>query len=484
MDLTDARLTPLSADLVAARIGRTCGSASEQRVALVRLAASGPAIIEHLVLAPLAGETLTVRTEDRDGDGHPDVVAHLSLHDLSGESADVDLAWLDRAAGLSRETAEPETTIAARATEARNALRRQPDRALAAARTAVLVHDAVCGASARLAVLEGHLDCPASSGLGRALAVTVAAEARRHHLAEALDALAALSRSDASVRDADRTTARDALAAMDGVARPPVHDATDAHPVPGGDVVRLSSLAFLDEDRVLVRGTMPRTVILSTSTTIAGADGDTNLVDASRAHRVDAIERACEGYSIVVRPVFGPLDSPSLEHTLGLIEAQPPPPGATCGTPLAPMAASDEDLSIAQRGDRGGWHVLGWAPQGVLVARDTTLVLVPLDLSGASVGAPVTLAATDPAPAPIVAGHATADASAWALSNAIGLVLQRRGAEPRLIVPVSFQRAEGLPIDVAVSPSAARLAWIENGHVRWVDLNEPAPPPTSTTPGR
>lgn len=468
-----ARIASVSADLVAARVERTCGSAAEQRVAIVRLGAT-PRLLQTLVFAPAEGESLTVRGEDRDDDGHADVVVHLTLHDASGESADVDLAWLDRAAGLSRDTAEPEAIVAARATEARTALRRHPDRALAATRTALLVHDALCGETARLAVDDDvGLRCTASAGLGRALAVAAAAHARGGRLPDALDALVALSRPDATVREADRTTARDALGAMDGVLRPTTNEGPEARAA-GGDAVRLSTLAFLDEDRVLVRGDGARVIALTTGSATPSVDGELGMVDASRSHAIAELERGCDGFVLVVRPAFGPLDSPSDERSLALIEARPAPAGAVC-TPLAP-GAPDTRLSISQRRDTGGWRALGWAPQGALVARQSTLVLVPLDVAGASLGAPTTLADGEPAPAPIAPGHATADASAWALVNEVGLVLYRRGQPPALVIPSSFARADGAPIDVAVSPSAQRLAWIESGHLRWVDLSAPVAP--------
>lgn len=476
-----ARLSSFASDLVAVRVERSCGAASEQRVVLVRTAPA-PRVLETLVFSPDEGETLTARSEDRDGDGHVDVVVHVSLHDASGESADVDLAWLDRAAGLSRDTAEPEATVAARAGEARTALRRHPDRALAATRTALLVHDALCGSTARLAVGDDlGLACPASAGLGRALSIAAAAQARQGHLAEALAAVLALSRPDATVRDADRTVARDALAAMSGVLHPATNEGPAAHPAPGGDTPRLSTLAFLDEDRLLVRSGGAHVVTLSTGASTPSTDGDTTLADAAHAHTVSEIARTCAGYALVIRPIFGPLDSPSDERSLATIETLPPPVGATCNDTVA----IDTGLTLQQRRDTGGWRALGWAPQGVLVARGSTLVLAPLDVAGSPLGAPTTLADDEPAPAPIAPGHATADASAWAFTSDVGLVLYRRGQAPQLVMPSTFVRAEGTPVDVAVSPSAQRLAWIEGGHARWVDLAAPAAPvapPASTTP--
>ena len=474
--ITSMRLIPLSTGLVAARIERACNGAHEQRLTIARTTPT-LRVLDTLVLAPNDGESLGVRGEDRDDDGHEDVVVHVTLHDGSGESADVDLAWLDRAAGLSRDTAEPEATIAARANEARTALRRHPDRALAATRTAVLVHDALCGSTARLAIDDDvGLSCPPSSGLGRALATAAAAEARSGHLTEALAAVVALGRADATVRDADRMLARDALAAMPGVLHPATNDGPEARVVSSADTVRLSSLAFLDEDRVLIRGDTPRVATLSTGTSAPTIEnGAVGIDDATHAHTIAEIERACAGTSLVVRPVFGPLDSPSDARSLALIEARTPPAGAVC-TDLA----TDQGLSILQRHDANGWRVLGWAPQGALVARGSTLVMAPLDVNGASVGAGATLADDEPAPAPIASGCATADASAWAFVSSVGIALYRRGQPAALVVPAGFDHADGIAVDVAVSPSATRLAWIASGRLRWVDLSAPPPPPPST----
>ncbi len=482
-----ARWTGLSSETAAARIERTCGSgAGEQRVVIVRASASGLRALTTLVLAPEAGETMTVRNEDRDGDGHADVVVHVSLHDPSGESADVDLAWLDRAAGLSRDTAEPEATASTHANEARTALRRHPDRALAAARTAVLVHDALCGARARLAVDDDRgLSCAASAALGRALAVEVAAHAHLGHLDDALGAMVELGRADAVVRDADRTSAREAVAAMTGVLHPEAHEAGTAR-AGSGESPRLSSLAFVDEDHLLVRGEGAHVVTLSTGGSAPVLDEGLALRDAEGRHALSEVERSCDGYVLVTRPMFGPLDSPSDEHETALIRSAPPPAGAACA-PSLDLTARPPSLSALDRQDDGGFRVLGWAPQGALLARGDELVLVPLDVAGAPIGAAHVLADDEPAPAPIAPGHATSDASAWAFVTPMGIVLHRRGQGTTLIAPAGFERADGSAIDVAVSPSATRVAWIASGHLFWADLAAspavPAPPeaPPATT---
>jgi len=62
----------------------------------------------------------------------------------------------------------------------------------------------------------------------------------------------------------------------------------------------------------------------------------------------------------------------------------------------------------------------------------------------------------------------------------VGIALYRRGQTPALVVPTGFDHADGIAVDVAVSPSATRLAWIAAGRLHWVDLSAPAPPPPSS----
>ena len=237
---------------------------------------------------------------------------------------------------------------------------------------------------------------------------------------------------------------------------PPLAAPTDRAP-------RLSALAFLTEDRLLLRAASPPRVVDLSSGTESAAEPAMGqglaMIDPSGEHRVLAIERRCEGTVLVIGPV-DTLGQLSGARTTASIAPRRAPPGAPW-----------PDLTPALRGDDDGWRALGWAPQGVLVARGTELRLVPLDLAGRPAGDPVALELGDAIPAPIAPGHATSDARAYAYAVPGGVVIVElspaRGAV--LFRPAGAQPAEGTAIDVAISPSGRRVAWIASGRVRWAE---------------
>ena len=436
--------------------------------AIVIAAVDRPRALERFALRAReregAADRMAARTEDRDHDGHEDIVLDLALLAEHGDPADVSLSFLDRPAGLARDPAEPEARIAALANEARGPLRRHPERALAGASRALALWEALCReAGAPRIEIAGQpgIVCARSAGAGRALAVLAQAAARTGDPLAATAALGRLSSGAVTVRDADRTAAAaavDALASTAGEMREGPVATAPAEPAP-----RRSALAFLDEDRLLVRGSAARVVSLGTGAESPAPESEAGLaiVDASGAHRVVAVERRCEGTVLVLGPADPLAEATGARRTTALVAARRPPAGAPC-----------PDLTPALRADDDGWAVLGWAPQGVLVARALDLVLVPLDVEARAAGAPVVLAASDPVPAPIAPGQATRDARAWARTTPAGLVLSRLAPErsATFLRPTGWTAPEGTAIDVALSPSASRLAWIAAGHVRWIEL--------------
>ncbi|AKF05537.1 hypothetical protein DB32_002686 [Sandaracinus amylolyticus] len=466
-----ATLRALSDDRLAAEADATCASGDAPRVLhVIAIAAEArPRVLERFVLRARAvdvapAESLALRIEDRDGDGHADLVADVALRAEGVEAAaDVSLAFLDRPAGLARDATEPEARIAALAQEARTALRRHPDRARAIASRALTLWDALCREPGRARLEIGGaagVPCGRSAGAGRALAVLAQAAARTSDPLLALDALSRLgSTSQISVRDGERDAARSAL---DGLANAAltIHEGP-ALEAPRERGPRRSVLAFLAEDRLLVRGSAPRVITLESGGEQRGADAESSLamVDPSGGRRLVAIERRCAGTVLVIGPVDALADLGGARHD-ALIAPRRPPPGAPC-----------PDLTPALRADEDGWRALGWAPQGVLLARGTELRVVPLDLEGRAAGDPVVLEAGAAIPAPIAPGHATADARVYAYATSAGLVVITLAPERRaeFVRPAGWVAPEGASIDVAVSPSGRRLAWIADGRVRWIE---------------
>jgi hypothetical protein len=451
-------------EAAAASFVRVCAAVETNFVVALRVD-SRPRVLETFTFDGVESATATLA--DRDGDGHEDLVLALRVADAPDGAASAELVYFDRPAGLSRDTSQPEASLAAVAAYERPVARRHPDRIAANARRTIALRDALCGPAAHVTVGSTRgIPCGASLALGHAYVVLAADAAHRADALTALDALAALDRSDVTVRDVDRTIAQNAVGGMSGVLTPPAHDGPEARAISTTHEQRLSSLAFTDEDHVVIRG--PGTLVtLSTSETTTDLSAiETSLRDPSGRFTVTELRPTCHGPELViVASTTDPLATPeSTRRTIPTSAAAAP----CTGESGAPALVVD------------GLHVLGWAPQGILLARGTSLTLVPLDVEARPAGDPQALALDALPPAPIAGGHATRDASAWSIATPLGvLVLRRVEQDARLVRPIGFGHADGTPLDVAVSPTGGRIAWIEGGHLRWAELSEIAPAPVT-----
>jgi hypothetical protein len=88
-----------------------------QAVSVVSPASDRPEVLTLRIAAPAPGEALAVEADstDRDGDGREDVKVTFTLTGPEGAKASASLAYLDRAAGVSRDASEPRTSLAASA---------------------------------------------------------------------------------------------------------------------------------------------------------------------------------------------------------------------------------------------------------------------------------------------------------------------------------------------------------------------------------
>jgi hypothetical protein len=482
-----ATVTPLSDALVIATVESLCNDEDAPRLAStwVLSADERPRALELFELAGRAeGEGLAFAAADRDHDGHDDLEVEVRIATPSAPVT-ATLTWMNRAAGLAREGEQPEPTLATLATQSRELVRRSPEEAIVVAERAIALRDAVCREAERPRLfLGGARGVPCGTSVGRAYAVRAAALARRLGAGEPMDALALSSALEAfvgldhqgvSIREGDRALVRESWLRVATVppARLRVHRSGDARPLGDGRTPRLSSLAFLDERRLLVRGEPARVLHIEGDALVPDAGperpelAESRVLDPDHELVLAAIGRSCEGTVVVIAPVDGP------GRREILVSPRPAPAVAECPT-----------MPEGHRADDGGFVPLGWAPSGLVLARGTELTMVPLDATGAPAGPPSVLDPETAAPAPLVPGAAVSEAQGFALAFPFGIVVvDRVRRRLGLYRDEDFAVPQGLPIDVAVSPSLERAAWICGGSICWADLRASEAPAEPTPSG-
>jgi hypothetical protein len=458
--------------------------------------------------------TLEVRAEDRDADGTEDVVVVVGI---VGEGLPnpvrTELPWLDRPGGLARDTREPEAQWLAVAQRAKATLRRSPATALADARAVLVSHAAICRESGAPRLLVGGgegVACRSSAAAGLAAAVAAQALARQGDVLGALEAWTSLDAPGRTVARVDRDAARRALETMPAEPGTTMR-AGPSHRHRGGPDVRLPAATFLpDGSGLLLRGSSPSRWIEATGEVVAwsggGAGGATDTAGVGdgtgmagqgddavggsalrgepggRDGGIDAgdvlvrdptgrfavvdVHRTCAGFALGIAAAAQVVEGVLVGryHAEPLIAAAPPPAGSRCG----PMATERGARAIPEsaRFDPGGYVVLGWAPQGVVVARAGAVRVVPLDEGARPAGDATDLPAGTPAPAPLPAGVATPDGRLYAVATPFGVVVHdvvsRRVA---LVRPPQWSTTPGDASDAAIAPDGRRIAVVKGERV-------------------
>jgi hypothetical protein len=161
--------------------------------------AERPEILTLRVAAPAPGEALALRTDtsDRDGDGRDDVRVLVSLAANGAKPVEAELAFLDRAAGVSRDPSEPSKSLSRLAGGQVQRAKNKKTAADALQRVALIrrLMGSLCaeGGTARLFDRDGAgISCGALGGVVDSLAsAEVAAELS---LGNALGAFGAIAR--------------------------------------------------------------------------------------------------------------------------------------------------------------------------------------------------------------------------------------------------------------------------------------------------
>lgn len=418
-------------------------------------------------LGAATGDGMSFAVSDRDQDGHDDL--EVTVRVLAGtEAVTSTLVWMNRAAGFARQSEQPESTLTSLANQARTHIARDPAAALQSAEQTITLREALCRETERPRFFMGEspgVPCGTSAVVGRAYAIRATALVRMlpsnpwQDLAavdRALQATIALDHDGVAVREGDRALLREAW--MRNASIDPQHFLVTTGPAgapPGGRAPRLSGLAFLDEDRVLVRGAAPQVWNLTSGElTPTSEPAELIIRDREGAHTLVGIERRCEGNVLVIETAVGTRSDVRVDEREGPL---------TGGCPTS--------ISEGFRSDDGGYRALGWTPQGIVLVRGRELTLVPLDANANALGAPQVLAEGAPVPAPLPAGASVADGHAYALAMPFGiLVVDRAAHTTALYRDDNFALPAGEATDAALSPSGHRAAWFAGGSLRWANL--------------
>ena len=402
--------------------------------------------------------SLSVRGDDVDGDGHTNLL--LRVADLEGDSRaedSLELAWLDRASGLSRDMREPEATFAAWAGLAHEQLAKSPERAISSAARVLFFERALCrerGAPALSVSGSPGIACGKSAGAASALSTALYAHARAKHVAEAIFAYSELAEREQLPRGKPLERLMKALVGL------PRREGVTLRQGPSAELaqrpqVHLPAARFLTETKLIVRRTQPVLYDLDSAEEAPLSEaGDDPVRNPSGSLLVSEVERdACGGARLRIerapRPgapyVHGaPISTPSIT---GPLDA---PCAGAGGTPY----------------NDSPFQVLGWAPQGVVVSHGREVIVVPLDVQGMPASPPFVLPVGAPLPAPLPSGQSTADGSRYAELSPAGVLVFERGAEtPELWRPDGFSALALNAREVAISPSGHRAAVVVSGTV-------------------
>lgn len=367
------------------------------------------------IVTSTRGETsVAFAFEDLDDDEHEDVRATVRVLD-----SDVVLRWLDRPGGLALDAGEPATTVRAAMADARE-LGASLARALCRGDAAML----------RIGPGSWGLECPEDL-LGAARVAETDAWLRAGRLEVALLAI-----------DAGAVASTEAL---------------DAAATPGVTATRLP---------FTYRGEPSLDVAHVALTFVASEVGPAALrVEGASIDRV-ARDGTSTPADALPSPIRSSDDPPwvltrarsrgcAVDVTVALFRE-----GALGGVhELVDSSICGDDTRV------GEWRALGWAPQGILVARLGDRRVLPVTTEGLAAGDPVAVDADAPWPAPALGARITPDGSVWILERREG-VLHTRDGRTSLWRPSGWSEGES-PSAAAVSPDGREVA-VLRGDAIWI----------------
>ncbi|MBW2402347.1 MAG: hypothetical protein JRF42_00720 [Deltaproteobacteria bacterium] len=439
-----AEIRQLSASLVGVRVDHTCETGKRTNFWLVTIEAQ-PRVRERITVLPpndrsKAPIEIELRVEDRDADGYDDVVANVRI----GET-DVPLAWLNRPGGFARDASQPEATLKELADSAWDSLNSDLRRAKQRALAVVGAFVALCRESgaARIGLSGTHgLQCQQSPATARAVSVAMTAAIRRGSFVRALELQrwweGTATQPTPEERELVQAAWRKAKAGTTVTWRIIGREASPA------------SLYFRGADTLIVDGRAPRAIQLSTGSEsrLPEADIMPAVRDPDGRFAVRSVRMTCAGFEAEVGPIRG-----KQTHRVPIERRAS---NAPCKTPI------DRAASVFE------WAVLGWAPQGLVVASGDLLRVVPLNAFAKPAGSPIDLRTGSPLPAPIRGARITADGSRYVIPHPEGIVVRdwRGGGAGLWLRPADWNAVPGELRSIAISPDGRHVAVQKGSEIR------------------
>ncbi|HSN82453.1 MAG TPA: hypothetical protein VLS88_07755 [Polyangiales bacterium] len=440
-----AEATQLSPSLVAIRVEHSCETGKRANHWIVTIEAQ-PRVRERITVLPPSERSsapieVELRAEDRDGDGYEDVVAEIQI----GE-AEIPLTWLNRPGGFARDPSEPERTLSALADEAWSSLSSNAPSAEKRALQVIEVFIALCreGGAARLGFSGTQgLQCQQSPAAARAVSVAMAVAIRRGTFVRALElqrwwedtALQPTPEERELIQNAWRKAKASAASASWRLLD------TSSAPV---------SLQFVDDDTLIVNGSAPRTIDLSsgTKTALSASQIQPATRDPESRFAVRGVRATCAGFEAEVGPIGG-----KQSHRV-LVQRRAD--GMPCKTPI------DRPASVFE------WAVVGWAPQGLVAASGDLLRVIPLNELAKPAGSPIELSPSSPLPAPIRGARATPDGSRYVIPHEEGVVVRdwRKSGAGLWLRPSDWNTVSGELRSLAISPDGTKVAVQKGNEIR------------------
>jgi hypothetical protein len=396
------------------------------------------------------------------------VVLTLHPEPATTPEDELKLVWLDRPSGLVRDAREPEASFAAWASAAEALLPKSPEQAAARALMVERSYAALCreaGAPALFISDNPGLPCGRSKSRDQAELVSLQAHAKLGHVREAFEAYRNLRARNPSVleqRSAEKVASLlSSLPATSGISlrRGPSVELQSSPSVHLPAARFVSEMSLYLQRRVEARGSareQSEAVLYDLSSSQESAvpmPTDAIMRDPSGQLAVTGIERGCRGYTLRIER------APSL--------GTPYLAAPALSTPVLLPEVSTPDCARSPTTHRSsGFVVLGWAPQGVVVARGSQVHVVPLGLDGKATAEPRALDAGTPCPAPLPSGAANPDGTVHVEVTPYGILVFGPPATPlELWRPEGYLAIGKAAKEAAVSPSGRRIAVSTEGGV-------------------